>query len=367
MTDAFRRRADTMVSTVVHLGIDAWPSGWLKSIVSVDRRPKMAYFALADALTPQAVNLRTDRHQVFGGECLSVEAWLMNDRPNALEGMQLVWWIENEGRVLFSQREMARLPVSGSHCQGVITWQTPEVNERTILLVKLALVDQNGRCLHDHHLPVEVFPQPNRMAIQGTAVGILGQQGQRAWKLAETLGMNPIPFAAVDTIRLAIADHPAAVEVVGASLAQFLECGGRLLCLEQESPAGHWQIAGQPVSWAYLDPCYFASRKTGHPAVTALGPFDLAYWYQSQEQRIEPTFQSVLRGDGLRPVVFSAAVVPPGIKLASPEFWPVTAELPIGLGKIIFSQVDAVSRIPTEPLAVQYLLGLLNYLIKHEK
>ena len=97
MTEAFRRRADLMVSTMVHLSIDAWPAGWLKSIVSVDRRPKPAYFSYADSLTPLAVNLRTDRRQLYGGERLQVEAWVLNDRPTAPDGLRLAWWVRAGG------------------------------------------------------------------------------------------------------------------------------------------------------------------------------------------------------------------------------------------------------------------------------
>ncbi|PKO23996.1 MAG: hypothetical protein CVU38_01315 [Chloroflexi bacterium HGW-Chloroflexi-1] len=139
MTDAFRRRADILVSTAVHLGIDAWPAGWLKSIVGVDRRPKPAYFALADSLTPLAVNLRTDRGQVYGGERLQVEVWVLNDRPRAPAGLQIAWWAEQGGQVIFSSRARADVRPSAAAYQGDITWQTPEVAERTRFTVGLAL------------------------------------------------------------------------------------------------------------------------------------------------------------------------------------------------------------------------------------
>jgi hypothetical protein len=108
-----------------------WTAGWLKSLVSVDRRPKPAFFALADALAPLAVNLRTDRHQIYGGERDQIEAWVLNDRPTSPDGLRLVWWIEKEGSVVFSQRGPADVPRSGSRYQGDITSQSPEVLERT--------------------------------------------------------------------------------------------------------------------------------------------------------------------------------------------------------------------------------------------
>ncbi len=363
MTDAFRRRADIMVSTVVHLGIDAWPAGWLKSIVGVDRRPKPAYFAMADALTPLAVNLRTDRHQLYGGERLQVEAWVLNDRPVAPAGLRLAWWVEREGQVLFSQRGPAEVRPSGATYQGAITWQTPAVTERSCFTLGLALLDGDGHTMHDHTVTVEAFPRPDWTPWQGRPVAILGQEGGRAWRFAEALGLEPLPFADVPAVRLALADHPAAVGAVGALLARFLEAGGRLLCLEQEDAEGQWQLPGHRVAWRASDPCYFASRKTGHPAVATLAPFDLAWWYHPGEKRIEPTFHHVLAGEELLPLVFTTSSAPPGSRENISVRHPIAAELVMGEGHVLLTQVEALCRFPSEPLAVRYLTALVHYLI----
>ena len=50
MTEAFRRDA-RMNSIAIHLFIDAWPSGWMKTIVDCERRPKPSFFAYREALT----------------------------------------------------------------------------------------------------------------------------------------------------------------------------------------------------------------------------------------------------------------------------------------------------------------------------
>ena len=83
MTDAYRRRADILNHTAIHLLIDAWPAGWMKALVGVDRVPKDAYFAYSDALVPFRVHLRSDRRYVYGAQEVPVEAWLLNDLPEA--------------------------------------------------------------------------------------------------------------------------------------------------------------------------------------------------------------------------------------------------------------------------------------------
>ena len=79
MTDAFRRRADVISHTAIHLLIDAWPAGWMKTLVDCEREPKRAYFAYRDSLVPVRMNFYSPRAYVYGGEKISVEVWLLND------------------------------------------------------------------------------------------------------------------------------------------------------------------------------------------------------------------------------------------------------------------------------------------------
>ena len=79
MTDAFRRRADIISHTAIHLLIDAWPSGWMKTLVDCEREPKRAYFAYRDSLVPVRMNFYCPRTYVYAGEKVPVEVWLLND------------------------------------------------------------------------------------------------------------------------------------------------------------------------------------------------------------------------------------------------------------------------------------------------
>jgi hypothetical protein len=81
MTLALRRRSDFIVQTAMHLLIDAWPSGWMKTLVGVDRKPKPAYFEFKKALEPVKLNFRCDRWTCYKGEKINVEYWILNDTP----------------------------------------------------------------------------------------------------------------------------------------------------------------------------------------------------------------------------------------------------------------------------------------------
>jgi hypothetical protein len=62
------RRDIKMNSFAIHLLIDAWPAGWLKSIVDNERKAKPAYFAYLDVLRPIIVSLRPDSFYGFSGD-----------------------------------------------------------------------------------------------------------------------------------------------------------------------------------------------------------------------------------------------------------------------------------------------------------
>ncbi len=79
LTLSLRRRVDYVQSTAIHLLIDAWPCGWTKALVDVDRMPKPAYYALKEATLPFRVNLRRDRYTLYNDEVIKTEVYLLND------------------------------------------------------------------------------------------------------------------------------------------------------------------------------------------------------------------------------------------------------------------------------------------------
>lgn|GEM_PF-165670 len=158
MTEAFRR--DTrMTSFAIHLFIDAFPAGWMKAIMDVERQPKPAYFAYRDALEPLMTSLRTDRFAYYGGEELQLEAWICHDRHDAPAGTELRAMLLAGERLLATCRWAAAIPACSATIQGELRFAAPEVTGRETLTVRLALCDADGHTLHDTSLDVEVFPR----------------------------------------------------------------------------------------------------------------------------------------------------------------------------------------------------------------
>ena len=79
---ALRLRTDFIQSTAIHLLIDAWPAGWTKTLVDVDRIPKPGYYAFKEANIPARISLRRDKYVVYVGDKTITEVYAYNDLPD---------------------------------------------------------------------------------------------------------------------------------------------------------------------------------------------------------------------------------------------------------------------------------------------
>ncbi|MBI2437737.1 MAG: hypothetical protein HYV36_02855 [Lentisphaerae bacterium] len=357
MHEAFRRRVDIINSTALHLLINAWPNNWLKALCSVEREPLPGYFAYADANTPLAVNLRTDRHAITGGKPLNVELWVLNDRPTVPEHPRIVYWIIQDGKTQLINTRDARINPVASNFQGRLQWPTPQVKAPTPLAVYASLLDNNGTVVHDSTLRLTVFPEADHELMARRRVAILGHKGGRAWQLAMAFGGHPVPWSKQTTgTDLVIADRADALADMGRDLAAYVEAGGTLLGLAQAAGAT-WQIGRHSISVRPLSGHQFVSRKTGHPVVGGLDPFYFSLWYDHAQDRIAHLIEAGLQGDDLRPITLTGT----GIWYTQREEIPAGAEKRIGAGCVIVDQVLAPERMAAEPRAALYLERLLTY------
>lgn len=160
MTDAFRRRGDIINQTAIHLLIDAWPSGWMKTLVCCDRVPKRAYFAYQEALIPLKLSLYTGRSCVYEDEEIPVEVWLLNDTPDGreLKARAQVW---EEGTILTGRYEATgRVEGASASCIGQIPVCFGQMGVKRTVSVTAALLDEQEQVLHRETISFTVFPRP---------------------------------------------------------------------------------------------------------------------------------------------------------------------------------------------------------------
>ncbi len=188
MTEAFRRDR-RMNSFAIHLFIDAWPAGWMKTIMDTDRTPKKAYFAYRDALTPLMVSLRTDRWSFFSNETIEMEAWVCNDTLAKPAGAVLRYQLEIEGQVVQAGHARAEVPLCSAEPQGLVRFTLPKVERRMKATARLALCDRTGKVLHDTAQKIELFPPVHKPT--GKRAFIIGARDGKAATLAANSAWLP--------------------------------------------------------------------------------------------------------------------------------------------------------------------------------
>lgn len=183
MTDAFRRRADIINHTAIHLLIDAWPSGWMKTLLDCEREPKRAYFAYQDSLVPLRVHLWCGRYYAYEGEELCVEGWLLNDMGEDRE-VTVQAAVKVNGRTVSCWEKQDRIQAAYAKCAGRIPVRVPHVEKETAVRVEACIMDAEGNCLNTEVWEFLAYPRKPR-----GRVTVIGEQ---AAVYAKAAGLEPV-------------------------------------------------------------------------------------------------------------------------------------------------------------------------------
>lgn len=188
MTDAFRRRSDYISHTAIHLLIDAWPAGWMKTLVDCERKPKRAYFAYQDALVPYRVNLYCDKKYVYAGEKVMVEVWLLNDTGKQQEG-KVVANVNVNGKVTACFARPVHMEAAYAGCIGQISMEVPMVEKESIVSLDAVVYDKEETILNAERMEFYAYPPTDTQAPVGSQIAVIGE---RAEKMARTYAYNTV-------------------------------------------------------------------------------------------------------------------------------------------------------------------------------
>lgn len=337
MTEAFRRD-ERMVSSAVHLLIDAWPAGWMKALMDCERRPKAGYFALREALAPVGVFLRADRTAGWEGEELGVEVWVCADVEEVPLGLEVgVQLVGKGGEVVASRRVPARAEGLRAMYQGTVRVRLPEVRAgvgegvaRERWRLQAGLLD-GTRTVHDSELELVVFRRPKtwREEWAEAKAGMEAVRGllPKGWLIVEQAG-----------------DVDSAVREA--------ELGARVLLLGL--PEGEYVIAGTRVlvERCGMQPRHFVARARGHAVAEAFAENDFRFWHDAALGRPSPLLHRLFYAEE-----------PPwrGILRTGQVDWGVeakpalaAAELEVGRGRVVFCELELKGRL-SNPVAALFL------------
>ena len=350
MTESFRRLLG-MNTFAIHLFIDAWPAGWMKTIMDVNRIPKKAWFTFRDVLSPVALSLRSDRHAGFAGDSLPVEVWIANDLGQTLDNYSLVYEISQEGKVIASGNAPAHIANCAPSSQGSIPVHLPEVQSRTSLKVSASLVDSSGNAIHDSELTLEVFPkfQPSP-----SKVFVFGDEAFGP-HILQALGINKFAGTLEEADVVLIADS-ATYLASPQKVDEAVRKGAMAVLLSL--PLGTHMVGSHSVEvrMAGMGPRHFVSCDSGHPLVAGFKQEDFKFWFDENLGHASPILSTVLDVEGWSTILQSGDG-------GWGRPWgpvPVSVERSEGEGSWRICQVELHNRLRSNPVAAMFAHRLLN-------
>jgi len=355
MTESFRRD-NRMVSCAIHLFIDAFPDGWMKAIMDVERRPKPAYFAYREALTPLMANLRTDRYVFFQGEKISLEAWIFNDLNTVPRNTFLHYQVEVAGKTIFSQKSRAKISACKSVFQGFLNFSAPEIKYRSRVVVRTGLLTETGKVLHDTAISLDIFPKPGKT--KELRAHIFGSRDGAAARLAKGLGLQPVFSTRIQPNNIILIDNFKVFTKNRNLIMAGVQQGATAIFLEL--PIGEFTIGGDKLTVipCGMGPRHFVSRNSGHPFVADFKPDDFKFWYDPLKGCISPFLATT----------FTAfpdwkAILTSGNGVWGGGGWQpalAVAERKYGAGYFRVCQINLSDRISKNPVASLFARCLLN-------
>jgi len=352
MTEAFRRDR-RMVSFAIHLFIDAFPAGWLKAIMDVDRQPKPAYFVYQDALTSLMISLRIDRWAHFSGEKIQIEVWICNDQNEAIENTMLHYQVEMNEEILYVGKVNVNVPICDSECLGILKFKAPDVQNRTQIAVRLGLLNEQ-KILHDTVLKIEVFSPIEK--INDEPIQIIGDQKGKAAKLTDELKIEKIFSQQIGVSSIILIDDFVMYRQFKSEIDQAVKKGALTIFIDL--PVGEYHIAGAEISVKQcgMGARHFVSRKTGHPLVKDFQPNDFKFWYDEKYDYSTPLLSTTFEAEGWTPILTSGDGDWQG------NWRPIlaAAEKKDGQGLWRICQVHLSGRIQGNPVAEKFAKRLLG-------
>jgi len=340
-----------MVSFAIHLFIDAWPAGWMKTIMDVDRQPKKAFFVYRDALEPLMANLRTDRYHFTSGEEIQTEAWICNDLNRSPDNCTLKYQFERKGKVIFANSITPDIPVNSTKFQGYIKFSAPKVSKRTEYILRLGMFDEKGNEISQSTLDLEVFP---RQKAASPKVFVSSEDG-KANEIVTELGLNP--QSSMEQASVILIDDFNWYEENRIKVEQQVKSGKLAIFLELD--AGDYTIADSDVKVenTIMGEYYFVSPATGHKMVAWAKPMDFKFWYNSKEECVRPFINKVFKAEGWSPILKSGRTSWAGDQ--GPYL--AAAEKKSGEGSYIICQLQLENRIGSNTVAKMFSRRMLDY------
>lgn len=294
MTESFRRDP-RMITFAIHLFIDAFPSGWMKTIMDCNRNPKKAYFEYKNALEPILLSLRTDKFAYFSGEKISIENWICNDTQYQGDDYTLSYELLDKDEVVACSNSKATLKNVDVSYNGTIEYVIPKVDKRKVYTLK-AFLFKGKELITYNTIDFDVYPSceiSNEIIVKN---------------------INNITTNDLDKVN-----------------------DGAVLFIDKPT-AGEYTILNDKieVKESGMSPIHFASRKTSHKWIKEFTPYDFRMFYSSETDSIKPLADCTFSSSSFNEVLVSRNMNDNGDWIPTM----LLGEKSHGKGKIIVSEIS---------------------------
>ena len=139
---------------------EAWPAAANNSVISWPAIPKKAYYAVKEALRPQMLSLRVDRHRWRSGEEFTAEIWVLNEKPEVLPGTEIRVYLEISGQREFLllwtfENVMSQTNLRGPGLRKVL----PETSDPFFFLILEAPNDEKLNSRYQYIIKNDAYPK----------------------------------------------------------------------------------------------------------------------------------------------------------------------------------------------------------------
>lgn len=357
MTDAFRRRADYIGHTAIHLLIDAWPAGWMKTLVDCERTPKPAYFSYKDSLCPVRINPYTARTYVHSGQEVPVQMWLLNDSQEPVSG-QAAATLSLEGKPVSHFKLEGKTEAAYSECIGMLTFTVPEITETSRLTLDTAWMDGQGNVVNTEQLVFEAFPSLKNLAEAAglTEKGAVAALDDYAKEAAGLLGLAIKDDSQAE--RLLISDMEGREEEVGKALWE----GKTVLWLQPDLKRGTYQIGDTSITIKKGKNVFFAAaaEEAQEYVLLSRSGYNFHMLYNKDEDMYDFIARSVIVCEEGEELVYTYGPDSGDGKKVPKYHRPIVKKLTVGAGTLYVSTIAAEGRLGVNGQLDAFLLACLG-------
>ncbi len=290
---------------------------------------------------------RKQTHRLFAGRTNRLLFKVMNDTLSDAP-ITVSWSYEIGGRQVAAGSEVLRIE-PGFGREYTIVVDAPEVEQRADGVLKLRAAQDGAKDYTDERL-LPTLPAVGSLAVRdkvyvydrsGTVAGFLSRAGlgpERIESLDSLRGRSGLLVVGPDTLTVE--------EAFGPELLAFAVTGGRVVCLEQETPPAGAALPA-PIRPTQRFGGYAHPAALGTPVFRDMGADDLIDWSGDH-----PTFKAAYQ----KPSQGARSLAAAGTSL---ELSPLV-EVPCGRGVIVLCQLRVGAKLGIDPAADVLLRNLID-------